>query len=142
MKTANPFYPEKRSNLLELQPQRSPKRSNPWRKLQAFFSGMLLAIQSDRSVAVQMVISGISLVVCFWFREWIDFLLILIVTGVMIAAEVFNTTIEAICDYLQPEHDPQIGKIKDMSASAVGICVLIWTVTLSYEFLRVLSSIK
>ena len=103
---------------------------------------MLLAIQSDRSVAVQMVVSGISLVVCFWFREWVDFLLILIVTGVMIAAEVFNTTIEAICDYLQPEYDPQIGKIKDMSASAVGICVLIWTVTLIYEFLRVLSTIK
>jgi len=103
---------------------------------------MLLAIQSDRSVAVQMVISGISLAVCFLFREWVDFLLILIVTGVMIAAEIFNTTIEAICDYLQPEHDPRIGKIKDMSASAVGICVLIWTVTLIYEFLRVLSSIK
>lgn len=127
---------------MELQPQRSPKRSNPWKKLQAFLSGMLLAIQSDRSVAVQMVVSSISLMVCFWFREWVDFLLILIVTGVMIAAEIFNTTIEAICDYLQPEHDPRIGKIKDLAASAAGICVLIWTVTLIYEFLRVLSLTK
>jgi diacylglycerol kinase len=127
---------------LEKQPQRSPKRSNPGKKLQAFYSGILLAVQSDRSVAVQILVSGVSLVICFWFREWVDFLLILIVTGVMIAAEIFNTTIEAICDYLQPEHDPRIGKIKDMAASATGICVLVWTVTLIYEFLRVVSSIK
>lgn len=127
---------------MESQPQRSPKRSNPGKKLKAFYSGILLAVQSDRSVAVQMIVSGISLAVCFWFREWVDFLLILIVTGVMIAAEIFNTTIEAICDYLQPEHDPRIGKIKDMAASATGICVMLWTVTLIYEFLRVMSFIK
>jgi diacylglycerol kinase (ATP) len=123
------------------QARKSPKRTDPWKKVQAFFSGLILAIQSDRSVAVQLVISGISLAVCFWFREWVDFLLILIVTGMMIASEIFNTTIEAICDYLQPEHDPRIGKIKDMAAAGTGICVIIWTVTLVYEFFRVLSSI-
>jgi diacylglycerol kinase (ATP) len=127
---------------LESQPKRSSKRSNPGKKLKTFYSGILLAVQSDRSVAIQMIISGISLAVCFLLREWVDFLLILIVTGVMIAAEIFNTTIEAICDYLQPEHDPRIGKIKDMAASATGICVMLWTITLIYEFLRVMSIVE
>lgn len=113
------------------------RRSSPWKKTEVFFRGLRFAIHNDKSVGVQMLISAIGLIVCFWFREWVDFMLVLITTGFMIASEIFNTVIENICDYVQPEHDDRIGQIKDIAASATGISVLVWTLTLLYEALRV-----
>jgi diacylglycerol kinase (ATP) len=75
--------------------------------------------------------------VSFWLREWLDFLLILIVTGIMVITEIFNTVIESLCDYIQPEHDPKIGEIKDVAASAAGISILMWVFALLYELWRI-----
>jgi diacylglycerol kinase (ATP) len=36
-------------------------------------------------------------------------------------AEAFNTAIEKLCDRIEPEFDPAIGRIKDVSAGAVLI---------------------
>jgi diacylglycerol kinase (ATP) len=36
-----------------------------------------------------------------------------------------NTAIEKLSDYVQPEHDPRIGRIKDISAGAVMIVSLL-----------------
>lgn len=44
--------------------------------------------------------------------------------------------IEALCDFVQPEHDPKIGAIKDMAAFGVGISILIWIVALLFEIGR------
>ena len=115
----------------------SPKKFNPKRKLRVFFSGLKVAVWSDFSVAYKVFLSLIVLGVSFWLREWFDFLLILIATGVMLIAEVFNTTIEAICDYIQPEFDPKIGQIKDMASVATGISIMVWLFTLLLEIWRI-----
>jgi len=41
----------------------------------------------------------------------------------VISAEIVNTTVEDLCDKIQPEFDSAIGKIKDMMAAYVLICV-------------------
>ena len=102
------------------------KRFDPKRKLQVFLSGFKVAIWSDFSVAYKVMLSIIVRVVSFWLREWFDFLLILIGTGIMLIAEIFNTTIEAICDYIQPDFDPKIGQIKDIASVATGIPRIAW----------------
>lgn len=48
--------------------------------------------------------------------EWIS---ILIVSGMVISAEIFNSAIENISDFISPEKHDQIKKIKDLSAAAV-----------------------
>lgn len=52
--------------------------------------------------------------------------------GIVMCAEMLNTSIEELCDFVQPEIDPRIKRIKDISAGAVlvvstsaGICGLI-----------------
>jgi diacylglycerol kinase len=107
------------------------------RKLRIFFSGLKFAVQHDRSVALQMIVSLVVLAISFWLREWFDFVFILVITGYMLITEIFNSAIEAICDYVQPEHDPRIGAIKDVAAAAVGISVLIWVGALILEVLRI-----
>jgi len=73
----------------------------------------------------------------FWLRDWFDFLLILIVTGIMVIAEIFNTTIKEICDYIQPEFDPKIGQIKDVASVATDLSILMWLCTLLLQVWRI-----
>lgn len=55
--------------------------------------------------------------------------MILLATGVMLSAEIFNTAIEAICDFMKTDYDEKIGIIKDVAA-ATGITILIWLLVL------------
>jgi diacylglycerol kinase (ATP) len=99
-------------------------------------AGLRTAVAGDLSVMIQMSLSLVVLSVSIWLREWVDVLLIIIVTGYMLSAEIFNTVIETICDYLQPNHDARIGAIKDMAAAATGLSILVWTITLLFEVWR------
>lgn len=108
------------------------------RKMRVFFVGLRTAVVGDVSVTIQTILSLLVLGVSIWLHEWVDVLLILIVTGYMLSAELFNTAIEAICDYLQPNHDPRIGAIKDIAAAATGLSILVWTITLLFEVGRLL----
>jgi diacylglycerol kinase len=107
------------------------------RKIRIFLSGLNFAVRRDRSVALQMILSLIVLAASFWLREWFDFVFILVITGYMLITEIFNSTIEALCDYVQPEHDPRIGAIKDVAAAAAGISVIIWIAALLFEAVRI-----
>jgi diacylglycerol kinase (ATP) len=112
------------------------------KKVRIFLSGLQFAIRHDRSVALQMLVSLIVLAVSFGLREWFDFVFILVITGYMLITEIFNSAIEAICDYVQPEHDPRIGAIKDVAAAAVGISVLIWIGALLFEVFRIITLLQ
>jgi diacylglycerol kinase (ATP) len=47
---------------------------------------------------------------------------ILVLVGtLLLAVETLNTAIEMLCDFVQPSHDPRIGKIKDVAAGATAV---------------------
>jgi diacylglycerol kinase len=50
-----------------------------------------------------------------------DWLITLILIGLAWMSEVFNTAIEKLADRVSPDHDPLIGKAKDLAAGAVVI---------------------
>ncbi len=106
---------------------------HPLRKLRIIFSGLRFAIVYDLSVAYKVVLSLVVLVGAFLLRAWVDFLLIFVVTGLMLIAEIFNSAIEAVCDYLQTAEDHKIGAIKDMAAAAAGAAIFVWIVVMVYE---------
>ena len=53
----------------------------------------------------------------------------------LLILELFNTAIEKLCDKISPQHDPVIGRIKDMSSAAIGLTLLgtivVWGFALS-----------
>lgn len=53
----------------------------------------------------------------------IEWCVISICIGGVFMAEAFNSAIEAIADKVSPEHDPLIGKAKDLAAGAVLLFV-------------------
>ena len=47
--------------------------------------------------------------------------LLVLLGTLLLAVETINTAIEMLCDVVQPERDPRIGKIKDVSAGATAV---------------------
>jgi diacylglycerol kinase len=109
---------------------------HPIRKLKIWLSGLRYAMVYDSSVAYKVLLSVIVLAVCFHFRQWIDFLLIFAVTGLMLICELFNTAVEALCGFIETHHNEKIKIIKDIAAAAAGISILIWLVSLIAEASR------
>lgn len=109
---------------------------HPIRKIRVAFSGLRYAILHDFAVAYKVVLSILVLAGCFYYRRWLDFGLVFVATGFMLVSEMFNTTIEALCDFLEPDENPRIGIIKDIAAAAAGISILVWVVILGIEGLH------
>ncbi len=106
---------------------------HPIRKIQVCLSGLRYAIRYDFSVAYKVYLSLVMLLICFFLRQWIDFLLVMAATGLMLIAEMFNSAIEALCDFIETNENEKIKVIKDISAAAAGISILLWVVVLVVE---------
>ncbi|NJM12607.1 MAG: diacylglycerol kinase [Synechococcaceae cyanobacterium SM1_2_3] len=105
---------------------------HPLRKIKIIWSGLRFAVFYDFSVAYKMVLSLIILTLALLFQEWIDFELLLLATGLVLIAEMFNSAIEAVCDFLETRENEKIRAIKDIAAAAVGISMALWlTVVIS-----------
>ena len=115
---------------------------HPLRKIRTVFSGLRYAVLYDWSVTYKLILSAVVLVLAFVFRQWLDVLLILLATAFVIAAEIFNSAIEAICDFMETRENPKIKVIKDMAAAAVGIAMLVWLVIIGSELFEVFNALS
>jgi diacylglycerol kinase (ATP) len=111
---------------------------HPLIKIRTVFSGLHYAMFYDFSVAYKIALSVIVLGIAFVLRDWIDFLLVLTATALVLIAELFNSAIEAMCDFIEECHNEKIKVIKDISAAAVGVAILLWVVILGMEAWRLL----
>ena len=86
------------------------------------------------SALVSVIMTGLYLSISP--LEWIA---VLICCGLVIAAELFNTAIEKVCDMISTEREPQIKYIKDVSAAAVlvlsitSLCVAAFILTKHFQ---------
>jgi diacylglycerol kinase (ATP) len=106
---------------------------HPLRKLRTVFSGLRYAVIYDWSVTYKLVVSAIILIAAFSLRAWVDFLVILLATAFVVFAEIINSAIEALCDFVEDRHNEKIKVIKDMAAAAVGISMFAWVVVIFVE---------
>ena len=111
---------------------------HPIRKIKVVLSGLAFAVRYDFSVTYKLFLSVAVLGVFFLFRQWVDFLLLAAATAMMLQAELFNSAIEALCDFITTEENHKVKVIKDISAAAAGICILLWAIILLVEGYRVL----
>ena len=109
---------------------------HPLRKIKVVLSGLRFAVLYDFSVAYKMVLSVIVLTLALIFQQWVDFELILLATGLVLMAELFNSAIEAVCDFLETRENEKIRAIKDIAAAAVGISVVVWLVVVMLDLVH------
>jgi diacylglycerol kinase (ATP) len=112
---------------------------HPLRKIKVVLAGLRFAILYDFSVAYKMVLSSVIIALALIFQQWMDFAMILLATGLVLTAELLNSAIEALCDFVETLENEKIGAIKDIAAAAVGISIVVWLVVVVFDVVHLAS---
>ena len=115
---------------------------HPLRKMQTVYSGLRYAVLFDFSVTYKLLLSVVLLTAAFFLRAWIDVILVMLVTGLVLVAEIFNSAIETLCDFVEENHNEKIKMIKDISAAAVGVTIAMWFVVLCVEVFQMVQVLR
>jgi len=100
------------------------------------WKGLIAATRSEEAFRQELVALALAVPLAFVVADhaWKRAALIGVVL-LLLAVEMLNTAIEKLADRLTTEHDPQIGRVKDMGSAAVGIVLLlaglVWIVALA-----------
>jgi diacylglycerol kinase len=94
-------------------------------KFRYAFNGLMVAFRTQSSFRIHAITAGIvilaGLLLHIGLVDWI-----LVSTAIMfvIVTELLNTSIEHVCNYIQPRYHKIIKIIKDVAAGAVLVAVL------------------
>lgn len=87
------------------------------------FAGLGHALRREPNlrihIAASAVVAGLAL---YLELARVDTALLAMCCALVIAAELFNTSIERLADRVSAESDPLIGQCKDIAAAAVLVC--------------------
>lgn len=88
--------------------------------------GIKVVFSSEANMKIH-IIAAIVVVLCglLFSISTIEWMICLVCIGLVMSAEMFNTSIENIVDLVSPNHHPLAGKAKDIAAGAVLICSII-----------------
>jgi diacylglycerol kinase (ATP) len=92
---------------------------NSWNGLR-FALGSEAAFRQELAVFVPAVPLAFFIAAEPWKR-----LALIGVLMLLFVVELLNTAIEKLCDRVNSEIDPQIGRVKDMGSAAVGLTLLV-----------------
>jgi undecaprenol kinase len=96
------------------------KNQSLFRRFGFAFQGLAAAWRSEANFRIQLVALLIVVVVLVIVKiEPVWWALVLLTSGAVLAAELFNTALEHLADHLHPETHPQIQIVKDCAAAAV-----------------------
>ena len=86
------------------------------------YKGAAYLIKTEASIKIQIVVAILVTAAGFYFNisttEWLFQIAFI---GLVISIEGVNTAVEYIADFIHPEHNKSIGRIKDIAAGAVFI---------------------
>jgi diacylglycerol kinase (ATP) len=88
-------------------------------------NGLVFAIRSEQAIREEIVAFVLSLPLAWLIGATAmrRFELVAAVVLVLVV-ELLNTAIEKLADRLTTDHDPQIGRVKDMGSAAVGVALV------------------
>ena len=109
---------------------------NATRKLLTIVSGLRFAVLYDFSVAYKLGLSVVVLITAVALHKYVDVLLLLLATGLVLITEIVNSAIEALCDFVEERHNEKIKVIKDIAAAAVGISIFVWMAVFGVELVE------
>lgn len=94
-------------------------------RLSFALAGIATAWRRERSLRAQSMVALLALVFLALFHApavWWAVVVLAVVA--VLAAELFNSALEALADHLHPDRHPEIGAMKDMAAGAVLVVSL------------------
>lgn len=89
------------------------------------WKGIRCCVGKEQNLSFHLIATVCVVIAGFAFgitcTEW---LCIILCIGIVIAAELFNSAIERLVDFVSPQRHPLAGQIKDIAAGAVLVCAL------------------
>ncbi|MBB5049084.1 diacylglycerol kinase (ATP) [Rhodopseudomonas rhenobacensis] len=96
-----------------------------WRATINTKNGLAFAIRSEAAIREELIALALALPLAFLVGSTAMRRVELIAVVVLVlVVELLNTAIEKLADRLTTEHDPQIGRVKDMGSAAVGVALV------------------
>ena len=86
------------------------------------FRGMWLTFKTERNMKIHLVIAFTVFLVSYYLS--VDLIPILFCIGLVFAFEEFNSSIERLCDLVQPDLSEEVRDVKDIAAGSVLISAL------------------
>ncbi len=97
--------------------KREPFISGRIKSVKYAVKGGIILLTTEHSIIAQLIIGALMTILGFMVgltqTEW---LFQITAIALIIIAEAANTAVEYLCDYIHPEHDENIGLIKDIAA--------------------------
>jgi diacylglycerol kinase (ATP) len=94
------------------------------------FSGLFSFFRQEPNAWIHLIATVMVFMAAAYFNlSLYDVIALLIVTGFVWVAEIFNTAIERIMDFISKEKKPEIKFIKDLSAGGVLLSAITAIVT-------------
>ncbi|MBM7543203.1 diacylglycerol kinase family protein [Amphibacillus cookii] len=89
-------------------------------------NGLKYALKHEINMRVHFLITSMVIIFGFLFSiSIVEWVLLILTIGLVLTAEVFNTAVEVMLDYLAPDWHPTAGVIKDLTAGGVLIASVI-----------------
>jgi diacylglycerol kinase (ATP) len=96
-----------------------------WRATINSRNGLIFAIRSEQAVREEVVVLLLAVPLAWLVGETVMRRVELVAAvALVLVVELLNTAIEKLSDRLTMDHDPQIGRVKDMGSAAVGVSLL------------------
>ena len=96
-----------------------------WRATVNTRNGLAFAIRSEQAVREELVALALAVPMAWLIGVTAMRKLELVaVVALVLVVELLNTAIEKLSDRLTTDHDPQIGRVKDMGSAAVGVALV------------------
>jgi diacylglycerol kinase (ATP) len=96
-----------------------------WRATINSRNGLAFAMRSEQAIREELVALALSVPLAWLIGVTTMRRIELVVTvALVLVVELLNTAIEKLADRLTTDHDPQIGRVKDMGSAAVGVALL------------------
>ena len=99
-----------------------------WRATINSRNGLVFAIRSEQAIREELVALVISLPMAWLCGATLMRRVELVAMVLLVlVVELLNTAIEKLADRLTTDHDPQIGRVKDLGSAALGVALVVGT---------------
>ncbi len=94
------------------------------------FNGIRKFFREEQNTWIHLTATIVVGIGAAWFKvSTSEMLALIIVMGLVWVAEIFNTVIERIMDFITTQRNPQVAFIKDLAAGAVLVASIIALIT-------------
>ncbi len=106
-------------------PRRDSDLLRLWRATINTRNGLAFAIRSEQAVREELFALALALPLAWLVGATVMRRVELVAAvALVLVVELLNTAIEKLADRLTTDHDPQIGRVKDMGSAAVGVALV------------------